>query len=135
MPQKLWAPYIRLRCIILSFSFIPRLAKEIFPDPNTIKSTDLTMLCSTNTNMASVAGYLSNFLGNFEISKSRLPPNDRHLMHQHFVSLGKRCRKRKNSKQAISLAKKLADSAYKLPERKLSISTKKTGGKGVSLSL
>ena len=110
--------YFIFRFLILPVSFSSRLADEISHDQkNTIKPTTFQMLCNGNKSMKSVKKDLTKILIKFEVSKSQLSSGERSLMRQHFLDLTQQCEKQKNSKQVVLLAKRLADHAYKLPER------------------
>jgi hypothetical protein len=95
-----------------------RLANENLRRKSIVKLTDLKKLQNNFENMTSVVEHLTNLLANFEISKSQLSPNDRCLMREYFLNLAERYQKQKNSTQAVLLAQKLADHAYKSPECK-----------------
>ena len=78
---------------------------------------DLETLCNRNGSKARDKAQLKTLVANFDIRKGQLSPNDRLLMHHHFVKLGQRCQK-PNFSKLVPLAQTLADHAFKLPERK-----------------
>jgi hypothetical protein len=89
---------------------------------NLIKNTDVAvtnidMLCHENRTMTSIEKHLQDLLFKFDICKSKLSADNRRLLRQRFLHLAEECQKRNASNEIIYLAKKLADHAYKLPER------------------
>jgi GTPase SAR1 family protein len=79
--------------------------------------TDIEILCYNNRNMNSIEQYLTKLVTQFEINKGQFSLDTRLLLRQRFIDLAEQCQKRNASKQVISLTMKLADHAYKLPER------------------
>jgi hypothetical protein len=75
------------------------------------------MLCNGNQHIPSIEIYLKDLFVRFEIIKSSFPSNIRHLWRQRFSDLAGECQRRNFSQEIVSLAMKLADHAYKLPER------------------
>ncbi len=84
---------------------------------HTIELTNLETLCYNNQNMTSIKLYLTNLLIKFEISKSNFSANSRRLLRERFSQLAEKCKMQNASKEIISIEMKLADHAYKLPER------------------
>ena len=81
---------------------------------------DLDRLCHSNQTMKSIERYLTKLLTKFEINKSQFSPSSRISLRQRFSYLAELCQKKNASKKIVSLARKLADHCYKLPERMLS---------------
>ncbi len=75
------------------------------------------MLCNGNQNITSIEQYLKDVFDRFEITKSSFPSNIRRLWRQRFSDLAEECQLRNISQEIVSFAIKLADHAYKLPER------------------
>jgi len=67
--------------------------------------------------MTSIEQHLKDLFERFEINKSHFSSNVRRLWRQRFSDLAQQCQKRNVSQQIVSFAIKLADHAYKLPER------------------
>jgi hypothetical protein len=91
---------------------------------NLIKNTDVTftdieMLCHENRTMTSIEEHLQDLLFKFDICKSKFSADNRRLLRQRFSYLAEQCQKRNASNEIVYLTKKLADHAYKLPERML----------------
>jgi hypothetical protein len=91
---------------------------------NLIKNTDVVltnieMICHENQNMTTIEEYLQNLLLKFDICKSKFSADNRRLLRQRFSYLAEQCQKRNASNEIVYLTKKLADHAYKLPERML----------------
>jgi hypothetical protein len=95
------------------------LANESLINNNIIELTNLERLCDNNQNMTSIEQHLTSLLLKFEINKSKFSSNNRRLLRQRFSHLAEQCQNRNGSKEVISLAMKLANHAYKLPERML----------------
>ena len=93
------------------------MANESLKNNNTIQLTNLEMLCHNNQSMINIEQYLINLLMKFEINKSQFSSTIRVSLRQRFSDLAQQCQKQNASKQVISLIMKLADHAYKLPER------------------
>lgn len=79
------------------------------------------MICQAGQKTKSMVEYqyLQELNAEFEISKSQLSPNDRRSIRQRFLNLAHQCKQNNVSTAVVSLANRLADQAYKLPERKL----------------
>jgi hypothetical protein len=75
------------------------------------------MLCNINQHLTSIEQHLKDLFVRFEINKSSFSSNVRHLWHHRFSDLAEECQRRNGSQQIVSFAIKLADHAYKLPER------------------
>ncbi len=97
--------------------FIFSLANETSKHNNTIELSNLEMLCNTNQSMASIEQRLRSLFIQLEINKINYPSNVRRLWRQRFSDLAEQCQKQNFSKEIVSFAMKLADHAYKLPER------------------
>jgi hypothetical protein len=67
--------------------------------------------------MTSIEQDLKDLFLRFEINKSNFSSNVRRLWRQRFSDLAQECQKRNVSQEIVSFAIKLADHAYKLPER------------------
>jgi hypothetical protein len=93
------------------------LVNETSKQINTFQLTDLKMLCNINQHLTSIEQHLKDLFIRFEINKSSFSSNVRHLWHQRFSDLAEECQRRNGSQQIVSFAIKLADHAYKLPER------------------
>ncbi len=75
------------------------------------------MLCNVSQHIPSIEIYLKDLFVRFEIIKSSFPSNVRQLWRQRFSNLAEECQRRNFSQEIVSFAFKLADHAYKLPER------------------
>jgi hypothetical protein len=75
------------------------------------------MLYHRSQNMTSIEQDLKDLFVRFEINKSNFSSNVRRLWRQRFSDLAQECQKRNVSQEILSFAIKLADHAYKLPER------------------
>jgi hypothetical protein len=94
-----------------------RLANQALKNDDTIELNNIEMLCHSNRSMASIEQYLTYLLTKFEIHKSQFLPNARVSLRRRFTQLAEHCRIQNASNQILSIALKLADHAYKLPER------------------
>jgi hypothetical protein len=94
-----------------------RLANRELKSNDTIELNDIEMLCHSNQSMASIEQYLTNLLTKFEMHKSLFLPNTRVSLRRRFTQLAEQCQIQNASNQILSIAVKLADHAYKLPER------------------
>ena len=83
----------------------------------TFQLTDLHVLYQKNHTNASLQASFEDLFVRFETQKSRFPPNTRPRWRQDFIDFAEDCRKRNLSEEIISFVMKLADHAYKLPER------------------
>ncbi len=105
-------------CINFYFvAFIFSLVNETLKQINTFELTTLKMLCNGNQHIRSIEQYLKDLFVRFEIIKSSFSSNVRHLWHHRFSHLADECQRRNISQEIVSFALKLADHAYKLPER------------------
>jgi hypothetical protein len=75
------------------------------------------MLCHRSQNMTSIEQHLKDLFERFEINKSNFSSIGRRLWRQRFSDLAQECQKRNVSREIVSFVIKLADHAYKLPER------------------
>jgi len=99
-------------------TFIFSLANTSLINNHTIElRSNLEMLCHNNQNMTSIEQYLTDLLIKFKINKSKFSVNSRRLLRKRFSQLAEQCQMQNASKEIILLAIKLADHAYKLPER------------------
>jgi hypothetical protein len=102
---------------ILFIIFLFSLAKK-----NLIKNTDVVLtnietLCHGNQTMTAIEEHLQDLLFKFDICKSKFSADSRRLLRQRFSYLAEQCQKRNASNKIVFLTKKLADHAYKSPER------------------
>ncbi|CAF3107587.1 unnamed protein product [Rotaria sp. Silwood2] len=112
-PNNLWHPFKDLAKRKL---WRKMLVNESLKNNNTIQLIDLEVLCHNNQSMRNIEQYLTNLLIKFEKYKSQLSSVIRVSLRQNFCNLAEQCEKQNASKEVISLIKKLADHAYKLPE-------------------
>ena len=77
---------------------------------------DVETLCSSNITVQAVQARLTRLLVQFDIDKGHLTPSTRRKLRQQFSALAEQCQQRPGSNATVSLAMKLADHAYKLPE-------------------
>jgi hypothetical protein len=75
------------------------------------------MLCNGSQNMKSIKQDLEDLFARFEINKSNFSSNIRRIWRQRFSDFAEECQKQNVSQEIVSFAVKLADHAYKLPER------------------
>lgn len=97
-------------------SFVYSLANEALKYNDTFELTDLDVLCDGSLAAANIDHHFNKSFVRFEVLKSRFSINTRCLWRQRFLHLAEHCKKRNGSREIISLAMKLADHAYKLPE-------------------
>jgi len=103
----------------LSFHLsILRIANENASDNSTIQWSHLTTLCNSDNNSILLNKLLPKLVFDFDRSKTRLSSDERRSLRQHFLYLADQCKKLKDFKSAKLILLNLADSAYKLPERK-----------------
>lgn len=76
----------------------------------------LNDLCLNNRSMASRKRYLTDFLARFDRIKATLSPSTRLSLRANFSALHDRCEQHNASGQVLSLIRRLADHAHKLPE-------------------
>ena len=93
------------------------MVNETLKHNHTFELTNLQMLCNGSQNITSIEQHLEDLFVRFEINKGSFPPNIRRLWHQRFSDLAKECQRRNVSQEIVSFAIKLADHAYKFPER------------------
>ncbi|CAF3765367.1 unnamed protein product [Rotaria sp. Silwood1] len=94
-----------------------QLANESLKNNNTIELIDFGILCHNNQSMKNIAQYLINLLRKFQRNKSQFSSTIRISLRQRFSTLIEQCQEQHAPKLIILLIMKLADHAYKLPER------------------
>jgi hypothetical protein len=97
---------------------ILRIANENASDNSTIQWSHLTTLCNSDNNSILLNKLLAKLVFDFDRSKTRLSSDERRSLRQHFLYLAEQCKKLKDFESAKLILLNLADSAYKLPERK-----------------
>jgi hypothetical protein len=78
----------------------------------------LTTLCSSNNNATLLSEHLTKLTIDFGRSKIGFSLDKRRSLRQHFLLLAEQCKQLHDFKSAQIIELNLADSAYKLPERK-----------------
>lgn len=97
--------------------FKDRLENEIFKSKLHINVNDLKILSENDSNMETIAKDLQKWLFNFEISKVDFSSEDRYLIRQYALHLVDKYQNKTDAFKLISLANKLANNAYRIPER------------------
>jgi hypothetical protein len=97
--------------------FLFSLAKKNLINNTHIILANIEIICHGNRRLAAIGEHFKSLISKFIICKSKFSADTRRLLRQRFLNLTEQCQKRHIPNKIVAIAKRLAEHAYRLPER------------------